>query len=171
MSIKTPLIISLMAFIAMAFSSCIPDEPTTSERWEEEVDEIVEYLNDNSISADYVEGYDVFLQSRYVSGIDPLSHPEFDDEGESVVNYVKIGYKGMLLDGTVFDESEQDSTIEYAMSQLIFGMQIGLYFMCQGDSATFYIPSLYGYGNAEIPGIPANSILKFDVFLESFDVR
>ncbi len=43
----------------------------------------------------------------------------------------------------------------------------GLQLMKEGGKATFFIPSNLAYGPQELPGIPANSTLIFDVELIS----
>jgi len=76
---------------------------------------------------------------------------------------ITFKYKGMLLDGSVFDENTTGLT--YPLKQLILGWQIVLPQLKAGAKATLYIPSGYGYGPNELPGIPANSNLIFEIEL------
>jgi hypothetical protein len=78
---------------------------------------------------------------------------------------ITFKYKGMLLDGSVFDENTTGLT--YPLKQLILGWQIVLPKLQAGTKATLYIPSGYGYGPNELPGIPANSNLIFEIELVS----
>lgn len=95
--------------------------------------------------------------------------------GEKVV----MNYTGRLLDGTKFD-SNVDSLFGHVQpfefnlgrGQVIKGWDEGITLLKQGSKATLYIPSTLAYGAQSIPGsaanpkgIPANSILIFDVEL------
>ena len=97
--------------------------------------------------------------------------------GDTVV----MNYKGNLLDGTVFD-SNIDSTFMHVQplnfvlgtGRVIKGWDEGISYLKPGSKAIFYIPSSLAYGaqsrpgNAANPkGIPANSVLIFDVELVS----
>jgi len=86
----------------------------------------------------------------------------------SLESTVKVNYKGSLLaDGSVFDKSE--SPIEFPLSNLIQGWQIGFQLLPKGTKATLYIPSTLGYGaNGAPPNIPPNANLVFEVELIDF---
>ena len=83
-------------------------------------------------------------------------------------NTVKVNYKGSLMEnGKVFDQSQ--SPIEFPLSNLIQGWQIGFQLLSKGSKATLYIPSSLGYGlNGSPPDIPANANLVFEVELIDF---
>ena len=83
-------------------------------------------------------------------------------------NTVKVNYKGSLLEnGKVFDQSQ--SPIEFPLTNLIQGWQIGFQLLSKGSKATLYIPSSLGYGlNGSPPDIPANANLVFEVELIDF---
>lgn len=75
---------------------------------------------------------------------------------------VSVNYTGSLLsNGTVFDASTQP--VDLPLSNLILGWQIGFLKLQKGAKVVFYIPSSMGYGGADRPKIPANSILVFDI--------
>jgi FKBP-type peptidyl-prolyl cis-trans isomerase len=94
---------------------------------------------------------------------------------------VTMMYTGRLLDGTKFDSNEDSAffhMVPYQFplgrGQVIKGWDEGITHLKPGSKATFYIPSPLGYGpqaspgvNANPKGIPANSILVFDVQLIS----
>ena len=81
---------------------------------------------------------------------------------------VKVNYKGSLLaDGSVFDQSQ--SPIEFPLTNLIQGWQVGFQKLQKGCRATLYIPSSLGYGpNGSPPQIPANANLVFEIELIDF---
>lgn len=76
---------------------------------------------------------------------------------------VTVKYKGRLLNGTVFDQSETEKT--FILGELIGGWQIGLQLVQQGGKIRLIVPSYYGYGASSKGIIPANSVLDFDIEL------
>lgn len=92
---------------------------------------------------------------------------------------VVMNYTGTLLDGTKFDSNEdtafhhvQPFTFVLGRGSVIKGWDEGIALLKQGSKATLYIPSGLAYGPQTRPGsaanpkgIPANSILLFDVEL------
>ena len=85
-------------------------------------------------------------------------------EKPNLSQQIRFAYKGMLLDGSVFDESKQP--IIYPLSNLIRGWQIAFPNFPVGTKATLYVPSSLGYGpQGSPPTIPANANLIFEVEL------
>jgi FKBP-type peptidyl-prolyl cis-trans isomerase len=79
---------------------------------------------------------------------------------------VRIRYTGKLVDGTVFDASEnRGDHIDTIFSGLIRGFQEGLEIVREGGSIKLIIPPDLGYGNEPNGGIPPGSTLIFDVEL------
>ncbi len=78
---------------------------------------------------------------------------------------ISLHYQGELLNGTIFDssyESNQTLDFTYGAGSVIPGFEMGIANLHENDSATIFIPSIYGYGeNAQGNSIPANSILVF----------
>ncbi|MFI3256190.1 MAG: FKBP-type peptidyl-prolyl cis-trans isomerase [Psittacicella sp.] len=70
-------------------------------------------------------------------------------------------YKGQLINGKVFSESAKPFKI--AVNNSILGVAEGLKMIGKGGEVTLVIPASLGYGNAAIPGIPANSTLIFNI--------
>lgn len=92
---------------------------------------------------------------------------------------VSLNYTGKLIDGTTFD-SNVDSLFGHVtpfefplgVNRVIKGWDEGVALLPLGSKAKFFIPSRLGYGSQAVPGnannakgIPANSILIFDVEL------
>ena len=103
--------------------------------------------------------------------------------GEKAVagDSVTMKYTGTLLDGTKFD-SNTDTAFQHTQpfqfvlgrGAVIKGWDEGVALLKTGSKATFYIPSPMAYGPQARPGgganpkgIPANSVLIFDVELVS----
>ncbi|MGN6439798.1 MAG: FKBP-type peptidyl-prolyl cis-trans isomerase [Agriterribacter sp.] len=93
----------------------------------------------------------------------------------AVCSVITFYYKGMLTNGTVFDQSQAGSPSTLWLGDLIVGWQKGLkHIKGGGGKIKLYIPPYLGYGDVEIKDqatntvrIPAKSILIFDVTLES----
>lgn len=97
--------------------------------------------------------------------------------GDNVV----MNYTGRLIDGTVFDSNidaafghVQPLSFVLGTGRVIKGWDEGIGFLKPEAKATFYIPASLAYGSQSRPGnaanakgIPANSVLIFDVELVS----
>lgn len=90
---------------------------------------------------------------------------DFPTKGDKV----KVHYKGMLIDETVFDSSyKRNQPIEFnvGIGQVIPGWDEGIMLLKKGEKAKFIIPSNLGYGEAGAGGvIPSNATLVFEVEL------
>lgn len=85
-------------------------------------------------------------------------------KGDTVV----IHYTGTLANGTKFDSSldrGEPFETQIGVGQVIKGWDLGVVGMNVGGKRKLTIPPSLGYGNQELPNIPANSILIFDVEL------
>lgn len=79
-----------------------------------------------------------------------------------------VTYKGMLLDGTVFDETKPERpefSFKVGMNMVIAGWDEGLQLMKEGDSFRFIIPYKLAYGEQGTGPIPPCSTLVFEVEL------
>ena len=98
---------------------------------------------------------------------------EVDNQSKKPENgkKVKVHYKGMLLDGTVFDSSyKRNQPFEFTLGigQVIKGWDEGISLLGVGDKASFIIPSDLAYGESGAGGvIPPNATLVFEVELIS----
>jgi FKBP-type peptidyl-prolyl cis-trans isomerase FkpA len=91
----------------------------------------------------------------------------------ATASQVTVSYRGYLTNDSVFSLSAVPFTID--LTEAIPGWQEGLPLMQRGGKATLIIPSALGYGAQAQPsqgagyvGIPANSVLIFDIDLISF---
>ena len=86
----------------------------------------------------------------------------------TVNDQVTVTYKGWLIDGTVFDQTDPGQTATFPTGALIPGWVEALQLMKEGDEWEIVIPSELGYGEAGAGGvIPPNQTLVFDMALIS----
>ena len=85
---------------------------------------------------------------------------------------VSVHYRGMLLDGTVFDSSYQrNEPISFPLGEgrVIPGWDIGIALLKKGGAAKLVIPSELAYGSRGAGGvIPPDATLIFEVELVDF---
>lgn len=80
-------------------------------------------------------------------------------------SFVLINYKGMLPDGTVFDQAER---MPMALDEVVPGFALGLVQMQRGGRYRLTIPPQLGYGPRGVGPIPPNSTLVFEIDLIDF---
>ena len=84
----------------------------------------------------------------------------------SVNDQVTVTYKGWLIDGTVFDQTDPGQSATFPTGALIPGWVEALQMMKEGDEWELVIPSKLGYGEAGAGGvIPPNQTLVFNMAL------
>lgn len=121
----------------------------------------VEYLEKNK-TAEGVKTTETGLQYKVQSEGTGAS-PKDDDT-------VVVHYKGTLMDGTEFDSSyKRNQPAEFPVKAVIPGWTEALKKMKKGAKWNLYIPPELAYGDRGRPGIPANSVLVFDV--ELIDIK
>ena len=117
------------------------------------------------------------LPTKTASGLYYTIKEDGSGEMAAVGDSVTMNYTGTLLDGTKFDSNEDTafhhvSPFDFILGKgmVIKGWDEGIALLKKGSKATLYIPSPMAYGAQARPGgganpkgIPANSILVFDV--------
>lgn len=89
-----------------------------------------------------------------------------DGPQPAATDTVRVHYTGTLIDGTVFDSSEQrGEPISFQLNGVIPGWTEGLQLMPAGARYRFHIPPALGYGPRPAGKIPPNSVLVFEVEL------
>lgn len=129
--------------------------------------EMVEYIEANGLEAEkiYEYGKDTGLFLAITETGDTNEHP-------TTSNTVEVRYNGYLLDGFMFDQTEQDSTLNeplFKKGKLVEGVRKVLPYLSKGDKASIIVPSELGFGPIKREGIPANSVLRYDLELVDFD--
>jgi FKBP-type peptidyl-prolyl cis-trans isomerase FkpA len=80
----------------------------------------------------------------------------------STCSTIVINYTGLLIDGTVF---EVNNNTTFNLGSLIAGWQQAIPLIGKGGTIKMYLPPSLAYGSEAQAGIPANSILIFEVEL------
>ncbi len=104
------------------------------------------------------------------SGLQYKVIAEGKGESPKATDKVKVNYKGMLIDGTVFDSNEGKDPIEFVLNQVIPGWTEGVQLMKLGSKFELYIPYQMAYGERGAGEIIAPySTLIFQIELLSFE--
>lgn len=100
------------------------------------------------------------------SGLQYIVMKEGDGKTPTKDDTVKAHYKGTLIDGTQFDSSyDRGQPAEFPVQGVIPGWSEALQLMKVGSKYKLFIPPELAYGASGRPGIPANSVLIFEVEL------
>ena len=85
---------------------------------------------------------------------------------KSGADIVTVTYKGWLINGKVFDQTQEGQTASFPAGRLIPGWVEALRLMKEGDEWELVIPSDLGYGaDGAGDAIPPNQTLMFDMTL------
>lgn len=103
------------------------------------------------------------------SGLYYLIEKEGEGEFIKFTDEVSFRYTGKLLSGKTFDGRYKRTPITFEVSKLIEGWKEGMMYLKKGGKAKLIVPPTLGYGDNQLPDIPANSILYFEI--EIVDVR
>ena len=119
----------------------------------EEAAQFESYLEENGIVATATE-----------SGLRYLITSTTNGEYPALGDMVSVGYKGMLLDGSIFDQGTYSFPL--GQGQVIAGWDEGIGYLRKGEKGMLYIPSQLGYGSRGSGArIPPFSSLVFEVEL------
>ena len=143
----------IVCLLIMSFSRCSKNQPGCMPvKPEAEEPQIIAYAAGDSIHV-----------NKHSSGI----YYEIIDPGSGLTptlnSNLSVTYTGKLLNGTKFDE--QTNPVDFNLSGVIEGWQIGIPLIRKGGRIKLIIPSAYAYGCNGSGSIPPNSALFFDVNL------
>lgn len=140
--------------VVLAFAFIMMISCKKSDNQAEIDDELIrKYLAENNLEA-----------IRTPSGLYYLIQEQGNGPFPTISSRVRVVYKGYLLNGVVFDETDP-AGLEFDMAGLIRGWQEGLTFFREGGRGKLFLPSHLGYGAQQVGNIPPNSVLIFDIFL------
>lgn len=114
----------------------------------------------------YINSANITNARQHCSGVFYVINDPGTGTQATPCSNVTVSYVGRLTDGTVFDQTTaQQPNISFNLGQLIAGWRNTVPFLRSGGRITLYIPPSLGYGNRAVQGIPANSILIFEITL------
>lgn len=120
---------------------------------------VEEYLADNNL-----------LATVDPSGLYYMLQQPGTGERAKASNRVEVRYRGYLLDGTVFDQTNEGETAVFNLRDLIPGWQIAIPLLREGGKGIFIHPSALAYGQKEAGAlIGPNEVLIFEI--ELVDVK
>lgn len=84
------------------------------------------------------------------------------------IDYVTVYYTGKLINGKVFDGTEEGMPVRFKVNSLIAGWSEALSLMKVGDKWEIVVPGRLGYGETGTPdgSIPPNQTLVFELELK-----
>ena len=141
--------LTLLCPIIMLLTSC--KKPIDYDQIDEDL--IQQYITDNSLDAQPTG-----------SGLYYVIDNPGNGSTADINSTVTVAYVGKLTDGTIFDQSSSMGTT-FPLINVIQGWQEGIPLFREGGSGVLLIPSSLGYGSQAVGGIPANSVLIFEISL------
>lgn len=137
--------------IAVLISSCAKKKIEKQAKEDEDI--IVQYIQDHNLNAIATGSGLYYVKDTIGTGLGCVSTSD-----------VTVAYTGYLVDGTVFDQSSA-AGVTFNLQQVIKGWTEGIPHFKEGGVGKLLIPSALGYGDQATGGIPANSVLIFDIKL------
>lgn len=132
------------------FISCSSDDSVNYDAKNEA--DIIKYIADNNLTAKKSNSGLYYVINEEGTGANPTTN-----------STVTVGYKGYFLDGKTFDEKLSGRT--FNLQQVIQGWTEGITYFKEGGKGILLIPARLAYGSTPRKGIPAGSVLIFDINL------
>lgn len=149
---------SFLAIIAILFMSCSNDDSKTPVDYSAQNEaEIKAYIANNKLNA-----------KRTDSGLYYMINEEGTGKRPTATSNVTVTYKGYYTDKKAFGQST-DAGITTNLQGLIAGWIEGIPFFKEGGSGILLIPAHLAYGSDESRGVPAGSVLIFEIKLISVE--
>lgn len=116
---------------------------------------LLQYIADNNYDATETES-GLFYQI--------LEEGNANGERPNLNSTVRVNYKGYFINGDVFDQTDARGAT-FALTNLIEAWQEGIPLIKEGGKIILFSPSALAYGSTARSGIPANSVLIFEIEL------
>ncbi len=149
---KNVMIVMSLLVLVFTFAGC--SKNSAKKQTEADHNLILNYVSSHNLKGEFTSSglYYVIQDSG------TAKHPTLSAK-------LNVNYKGYFLDDKIFD---QGTGVKFQLSGVIKGWQEGLQLIGEGGKIKLLIPSALGYGNTQSGSIPPNSVLGFDVTLNSF---
>lgn len=148
-------ILSFSLLLLLAFSC--KDTVSYEEQLALDTQKIETYLNEHNITAQKTASGLYYVITEEGNGSKPIS-----------TSTVTVGYKGYLLDGTVFDETVGSAWAQFNLGGVVPGFSEATRLLKTKGKGTFFMPSGLAYGTSGSGSIPANAPLVFEIYLVEF---
>ena len=147
-------LVPLVCFIVFLSGGCVKSNTCSPNAPSSEFPQMLAYASTNgmTIMADASGLYYEIIDPG--SGVTPV-----------LSSKIFITYTGKLLDGTIIDHQDVPNTTGLTLSGFIEGWRIGIPLIHKGGHIKLIVPSALAYGCQPYNGLPANSILFFDIAL------
>ncbi|MBI1308027.1 MAG: peptidylprolyl isomerase [Bacteroidetes bacterium] len=147
----------LIFSVSLLVQGCKDDsEQIAADQMKKDQEAIDAWLTENKLNSVKTDSGLHYIETKEGEG----GHPAGNSD-------VTVNYKGSLLNGHVFDETKTKPAT-FNLQGLIEGWKEGIPMMKKGGKATLVVPSALGYGSQATSGIPANSVLVFEIELVDF---
>ncbi len=147
--------LTLIVLVFACLTACSKSDGVVVDYKEKNNEDITAFIDKNNLDAQKSVSGLYYVIDELGSGEQPVANSN-----------VTVAYKGYFLDGKTFDESKADG-ISFGLQQVIKGWTEGIPYFREGGKGKLLVPSHLGYGSQGRPGIPAGSVLIFDVHLIS----
>nr|WP_315151736.1 FKBP-type peptidyl-prolyl cis-trans isomerase [uncultured Flavobacterium sp.] len=149
---------SFLAIIAVLFMSCSNDDtkPAIDYSAQNEA-EIKAYIATNNLDAKRTDSGLYYVINEAGTGKQPTA-----------TSNVTVAYKGYYTDKKAFGQSP-DAGVTMNLQELIAGWIEGIPFFREGGSGILLIPAHLAYGSDESRGVPAGSVLIYEIKLISVE--
>lgn len=145
--------IRFFGMILFIFSSFTMNSCNKEDDYSERDDKSIrEYLESKNLTAQKTE-----------SGLYYIITVPGNSEKPNLNSLVTVHYKGYFLDDSVFESSYSGTPPTFPLANVIAGWREGIQLYGKGGKGTLFIPSYLAYGSTARSGIPANSVLIFDI--------
>lgn len=160
-------LLAVFILVMFGYISCTKEAVLLSDTEQEKIDQqlIREYLVAKNLTGFKTDSTAASTDSKlWYKILDTTTVDTPDLVNSSSIVYVR--YKAQLLNGTVFDE--KIDTAGYRLSSTIQGWRIGLTtFLKKKGEIRLIIPSRIAFGKYSQPNIPANSVVDYQIKLDS----
>jgi FKBP-type peptidyl-prolyl cis-trans isomerase FkpA len=143
--------ITILTCFLICLFSCHKKSPKGQAQIDD--DKIQAYIRDNKLNATATGSGLYYVINTQGTGVNPGPN-----------NTVTVKYNGHLDNGEIFDISTSAGAT-FLLKNVIQGWQEGIPYFKKGGKGILLIPSALGYGSQPQTGIPANSVLVFDIEL------
>ena len=146
--------------IALLFSGCSKNDSTSCNY---DACAIVAPAAEIQAVKDYLTTQNITNAVQHCSGLFYVIDNQGTGKKPDACSYVSVNYKGSLTNGTVFG----NGAFQTGLDGVITGWRNGVPQINAGGRIRLYIPPTLGYGSQPNGPIPANSILIFEIDLNS----